>query len=476
MIMRHHGRELGQSRVRRHRSSIAEGGGGGVGVPPILDITPDETTLLYTAGLWDKPTTNVTVIFTLEGISLGGGPSGPTFPMQDAWRGRPLRVQETATFAGGGTGVMNSDPIVVPLLPCTADFNARDPVSLPLGNANFKLLAYARQDQGSGFRNGFFVEVTDVTDFPAIMVQGLQQSQFGSANGRYFVPVMNDFELSMSMRSNTNVQPPASFCVFMPLDMADGEYRPAVAPTLDQQVETILAGTTGFVLDPQDLSTMFQDAAGTIPVTAVGQPVGRINGKWGTAVEIWSQPTAAARPVLGTDILQYDGVDDFLQNSPNNIFRNVPAMFVCMNAMMNVSGSTERAFFHISNTTSGGFRFTPRSRASGELNFNSARVATATLAATAAGSLVDGVDRVISMLADYTTGGRCRAWLDGVLSADVASVDAGALTDNTDSLIGRIMRMNTASFPGSGNIGRMVFCPFKPSDPQRAIFEQWVAA
>jgi len=30
----------------------------------------------------------------------------------------------------------------------------------------------------------------------------------------------------------------------------------------------------GFVYDPNDLSTMFQDSAGTIPVTAVGQPVG----------------------------------------------------------------------------------------------------------------------------------------------------------------------------------------------------------
>ena len=30
----------------------------------------------------------------------------------------------------------------------------------------------------------------------------------------------------------------------------------------------------GFFYDPNDLSTMFQDAAGTVPVTAVGQPVG----------------------------------------------------------------------------------------------------------------------------------------------------------------------------------------------------------
>lgn len=35
----------------------------------------------------------------------------------------------------------------------------------------------------------------------------------------------------------------------------------------------------GFVYDPNDLSTMFQDAVGTVPVTAVGQPVGLIFDK-----------------------------------------------------------------------------------------------------------------------------------------------------------------------------------------------------
>ncbi len=35
----------------------------------------------------------------------------------------------------------------------------------------------------------------------------------------------------------------------------------------------------GFFYDPNDLSTMFQDAAGTIPVTGVGQPVGLLLDK-----------------------------------------------------------------------------------------------------------------------------------------------------------------------------------------------------
>ncbi|MGO5535730.1 hypothetical protein PGK06_010990 [Acinetobacter baumannii] len=38
-------------------------------------------------------------------------------------------------------------------------------------------------------------------------------------------------------------------------------------------------GEQGFYQDPNDLSTMFQDAAGTIPVTASGQPLGLVLDK-----------------------------------------------------------------------------------------------------------------------------------------------------------------------------------------------------
>lgn len=51
-------------------------------------------------------------------------------------------------------------------------------------------------------------------------------------------------------------------------------------PTFDQQIQRLFAtGEEGFFYDPNDLSTMYQDAAGTIPVTGVGQPVGLILDK-----------------------------------------------------------------------------------------------------------------------------------------------------------------------------------------------------
>lgn len=51
-------------------------------------------------------------------------------------------------------------------------------------------------------------------------------------------------------------------------------------PTFDQQIQKLFANNEqGFFYDPNDLSTMFQDAAWNVPVTAAGQPVSLILDK-----------------------------------------------------------------------------------------------------------------------------------------------------------------------------------------------------
>lgn len=57
----------------------------------------------------------------------------------------------------------------------------------------------------------------------------------------------------------------------------------SVARGLNGLIKSIFrAGEQGFAYDPNDLTTLYQDAAGTVPVTAVGQPVGLIldKSKW----------------------------------------------------------------------------------------------------------------------------------------------------------------------------------------------------
>lgn len=66
------------------------------------------------------------------------------------------------------------------------------------------------------------------------------------------------------------------------------------------------AGEQGVWYDPSDLSTLFQDSAGTIPVTALEQPVGRMLDKSGRGNHA-TQATSANRPVVSArvNILTY---------------------------------------------------------------------------------------------------------------------------------------------------------------------------
>ena len=79
-------------------------------------------------------------------------------------------------------------------------------------------------------------------------------------------------------------------------------------------------GEQGAFYDPSDLSTLFQDDAGTSPVTEPGQTVGLVLDKSGNDNHA-TQPTAEARPVYqaggGLHWLEFDGVDDFLDLGEN---------------------------------------------------------------------------------------------------------------------------------------------------------------
>jgi hypothetical protein len=60
--------------------------------------------------------------------------------------------------------------------------------------------------------------------------------------------------------------------------------------------ELFQGGAAGAWFDPSDISTLFQDEAGTAPVTAAGQPVGRMLDKSGGGHHA-VQASPAARPV-----------------------------------------------------------------------------------------------------------------------------------------------------------------------------------
>ena len=81
--------------------------------------------------------------------------------------------------------------------------------------------------------------------------------------------------------------------------------------------ELFTGGRVGAWYDYNDLTTMFQDMAGTIPVTAAGQVVGKVLDKSGNGFHWIANADDNSRPILRTDdqgnnYLEYDGVNDLL--------------------------------------------------------------------------------------------------------------------------------------------------------------------
>lgn len=69
----------------------------------------------------------------------------------------------------------------------------------------------------------------------------------------------------------------------------------------------------GFAYDPNDLSTMYQDAAGTVPVTGAGQPVGSVLDK-------------SKGLVLGPELWKSNGVNEYngWSNNIDGSFYHIP--------------------------------------------------------------------------------------------------------------------------------------------------------
>jgi hypothetical protein len=96
-------------------------------------------------------------------------------------------------------------------------------------------------------------------------------------------------------------------------------------------LDLFASGESGAFYDPSDMSTLFQDAAGTIPVTGPGDPVGQMLDKSGNGFHA-SQDVSASRPTYQTDgtlhWLEFDGVDDWLATGAMDLTHSSQASVV----------------------------------------------------------------------------------------------------------------------------------------------------
>lgn len=113
----------------------------------------------------------------------------------------------------------------------------------------------------------------------------------------------------------------------------------------------------GFWYDPSDLSTLFQDTAGTVPVTAAGQPVGMMLDKSGNGLHIMALNGDSTRPILETDgrtfCLVFDGIDDMLYRTTAPIYNSGLPISLSMGVLANRGGTTgDQRYFVESSTIS----------------------------------------------------------------------------------------------------------------------------
>lgn len=90
------------------------------------------------------------------------------------------------------------------------------------------------------------------------------------------------------------------------------------AVTVGDPSDLFKKGEQGIWLDPSDLSTLSQDAAGTIPVTGPGQPVRKIRDKSGNANH---------GTLTGTPTLQQEGALYYLDLGTNDSLDTAPINF-----------------------------------------------------------------------------------------------------------------------------------------------------
>lgn len=89
-------------------------------------------------------------------------------------------------------------------------------------------------------------------------------------------------------------------------------YYTARAVTRAEVIASLYAsGELGALYDPSDLSTLFQDAAGTTPVTADDEPIGFANDPSPNNSQA-TQATAASKPLWTGGRSVFDGIDDSL--------------------------------------------------------------------------------------------------------------------------------------------------------------------
>jgi len=239
--------------------------------------------------------------------------------------------------------------------------------------------------------------------------------------------------------------------------------------------QLFLAGAQGVWYDPSDLSTLFQDSAGTTPVTAVEQPVGLMLDKSGNGNHAF-QAAVIDRPILrqdaggryylaanGTNTWMQTNSIDFTATDKVTVFAGVRKLSDAATgffAELSPSGTENNgAFVIVAPSTDGAnsYRFVSRGT-------EVANAGTGVFVAAPDSSVLTGYGNI--------SADTCLLRRNGVL---VESVTTNQGTGNYGNHALYLFRRGGTIYPFNGNFYGLVIRGALTSDAQIASMERWLA-
>lgn len=247
--------------------------------------------------------------------------------------------------------------------------------------------------------------------------------------------------------------------------------QPGAAPSLSAQVQAMLAGTTGFAIDPTDPSTMWQEDTKVTQVSGAGQTIGALRTKWGLTQYDFIQATAAARPTWdGTKFIVGDGVDDYLGiNSGLAALQNAPGLYIAFRW----GGTANNNPFIAISTAAAGTQRVDIGGSSGRMRTRVRRLdGDAVTDDFGTVSAYSGLTAAFEQ--DFAVNGNAVKYKDNVSVDTYTLAGSPANSSNTASARANLLIALTNTFAQTASLGRMVVLPFVPSSGQRATIQSWL--
>lgn len=233
-------------------------------------------------------------------------------------------------------------------------------------------------------------------------------------------------------------------------------------------------GEQGVWYDPSDFSTMFQDVAGTTPVTAVGQSVALIRDKSGNGNHA-TQSVLASMPTLNIDasglyFLLFDGSNDsMLTSSINFSATNKATVFAGLRKISDAAVGTVVELSASSITNTGSFCVRAPQIAATYSVISSG--SNAGILATTAASYAAPITNVLTGIFDIS-GDQAILRVNAVQAASNTADQGTGNFGNYPLFIGR---RNNASLPFNGRLYSLIVRGAASTAVEVSNTEYWVA-